>query len=230
MAPVARTALDAEVGQRCPHCGAVADVERHSALGFSCLVCGGPRVAIDAPNIVLSSRTLAALESAGREQTKHIMFTAAGLVLAAMGGLALLLATVVVLAASPGLLPTLATYVGASVPLAAGLFALVRAASARTIRADALHTAQVSALGDVQQQLGSLDAAGAARVMRLEPERAELLVAEASVVALLQDAPPPRLRIEGTPPGATEIDVAATEREATATEPTPGTRRDTTEM
>ena len=63
--------------------------------------------------------------------------------------------------------------------------------------------------------------------MRLDPERAELLVAEASVVALLQDAPPARLRVDGAEAGGTDI---GSEPRDTVTDHAPVTRRDTTEM
>src|SRR4051812_37828668 len=59
---------------RCPHCHAIADVQPHRTLGFRCLVCGGPRVALGLSNVTLSPRTGAALTSAGTEQTKHVMF------------------------------------------------------------------------------------------------------------------------------------------------------------
>lgn len=213
---------------RCPHCNAIADVEPHSALGFRCLVCGGPRVALDVASVTPSARTTSALVSAGSEQTKHVMFTAAGLLLTGMGALSLMLATVVLLAASPGLVPTLAAYAAAAVPLLAGLFALSRAATARLLRTDALRTAQISALGDVQAVTGVLDAQRVVELMRLPPERAELLLAEASVAALLNEAPAPRLRVEAAPPTApgdsTQLEPRTTEL---GDPPIEGTRGDT---
>lgn len=190
---------------RCPHCDAIADVEPHRALGFRCLVCGGPRVALDVAGVTPSARTTSSLVSAGSEQTKHVMFSAAGLLLTGMGGLSLLIATVVVLAASPGLLPALAAYAAASVPLIAGLFALSRAATARALRNEALRTAQISALGDVQAVTGQLEAQRVVELMRLTPERAELLLAEASVAALLNEAPPPAPRVRVAPPAPTVL-------------------------
>jgi hypothetical protein len=144
------------------------------------------------------------------------MFSAAGLLLAGMGMLALVLATAVVSTASPGLVATLATFFGATVPLAAGLLALTRAAAARRLRGGALRAAQVSALCDVQAAGGALDAQGASRLLRVSPERAELLLAEASVSALLEEAPPPRLRVDAVAPGARSS--AATHPENTMTE------------
>ena len=185
---------------RCPHCHAVADVERHQALGFSCLVCGGPRLALDAPTVIFSAQTNTLLESAGREHTKHIMFSAAGFLLAGMGALAVLIASVVVLAAAPGLVPSVAAYVSAAVPLVVGLMALSGAAGARTRRALALRAAQVRALADAQATLGPLDARRAAELLRIDEGRAELLLGEASVASLLEEAPAPRLRVDAPAP------------------------------
>jgi hypothetical protein len=196
-------------GNRCPHCHTLADVAPHAALGFRCLVCGGPRIALDSADVSLSARTNQALASAGTEQTKHLMFSAAGYLLSGMGVLALLLAAVVELSASPGVAATVAAYLAAAVPLAAGLFSLAGARSARKRRAEALRVAEVSALSDVQAVKGALSAAGVAQLMRMSPERAELLLAEASVASLLSEVPAARLRVEAPAP--------ALEREAAET-------------
>jgi hypothetical protein len=199
---------------RCPHCHAVADVEPHPALGFRCLVCGGPRVALNISGVVPSASTLAALSSAGKRQTEHLVYSSAGFVLLAMGALALVIATVVLAAASPGVVPTVAAYLGALVPVVAGALALARSASARTRRREALHAAQVSALGDVQAVTGVLDAARVAEIMRLSTERAELLLAEASVASLLDHAPAPRVRVPAltaTEPGPMPFEEAQSE-------------------
>lgn len=184
----------------CPHCNATTDVEPNATLGFRCLVCGGPRVALNLPNVTLGSRTRAALVSAASEQTKHLMYSAAGFLLAGMGALAVLIASAVVLTASPEPWATFATYLAAGAPLAAGLWALARARTARMLRGEGLRTAQISALADVQATTGPLTAAQVADALRIGPERAELLLAELSVAALLDEAPPARLRVDPTVP------------------------------
>ena len=196
---------------RCPHCTAIADVQPHPTLGFACRVCGGPRIAMGARFVVPSHATKTALVAAGREQTKHLVFSAAGFLLSGMGTLGLVIASIAVFAASPGLVPSLAAFLAASVPFAVGLLALRRAAQARTQRGEALHAARVAALGDVQAVTGPLDATRAADVLRLDPEQAELLLAERSVLALLRDAPEPRLRVE--PAQATVLDDSVTQAE-----------------
>ncbi len=208
-------------GNRCPHCHAVADAEPHRALGFSCLVCGGPRIALTAADVALGASTRAALVSAGSEQTKHVVFTAAGFVLTGMGALALLIASAVVLAAVPGPIATLATYLAASAPIVAGLWALARAHAARRLRGDALLTAQSSALSDVQAVTGALSAARVAELLRVSSERAELLLAEASVATLLDEAPAPRLRVDA--PLAAEAGESMTEQQEPARRNTRGT-------
>jgi hypothetical protein len=218
-------------GNRCPHCNAVADVAPHPALGFRCLVCGGPRVALDSADVSLSARTNQALANAGTEQTKHLMFSAAGYFLSGMGGLALVLAAVVELTVSPGVAATVAAYLAAAVPFGAGLFSLASARAARKRRTEALRVAQVHALSDVQAVKGALSAASAAQLMRISPERAELLLAEASVASMLEEVPAARLRIEApapTSPGPTELQ--APETELSELEPPGKTVRGDTEI
>ncbi|HEY6079561.1 MAG TPA: hypothetical protein VIW29_12190 [Polyangiaceae bacterium] len=183
------TACGAAHGEanRCPHCQAVADVQADGALGFRCLVCGGPRVALDLANVSLSATTRAALIEAGAQQTRHLMYGAIAAVLGVMGSLGVLLALLAVVAAAPGLLPTLAAFLGCAVPVGASAWAFGRARSARQLRGSALRRAQVSALGDAQLVTGTLDAARAAALMRLDVEHAELLLAEASVASLLRE-------------------------------------------
>jgi hypothetical protein len=214
---------------RCPHCQATADVEPHATLGFRCLVCGGPRVALGLPNVTLSARTSAALLSAGSEQTKVIMFSGAGFLLSGMGALALLIATVVVLSATVGQLSTLAIYLAACVPLGAGLLALVGARAARTRRSEALRAAEVNALGDLQAVTGALDSAKVAELMRISPERAEQLLAAASVESLLDADPAPRLRVEApvAQAGQTQLGNEAELAEAAAQVVPPPARGDT---
>lgn len=214
---------------RCPHCNATADVEPHPALGFRCLVCGGPRVALGLPNVALGARTSAALTSAGSEQTKHVMFSAAGFLLAGMGALALLIATVVVLSAAPGPLSTLAIYLAAGVPLGAGLLALTGARAARSRRSEALRAAEVSALADLQAVTGTLGAAKVAELMRISPDRAELLLAAASVESFLDTSPAPRLRVEAPAAAPTQLGNEA-ELAETAAEAAARTARGDTEI
>ena len=194
---------------RCPHCNVVADVERHAALGFRCLSCGGPRLAFDLDGVSLGDKSQRALIEAGSEQTKHLMFTAGGLALLGMGALAVLVASIVVLAASPGGVPALAAFLAALIPVGLGAWALNRAAKARGMRDAALHGARVAALGDVQAVTGTLEAAHVAQVMRIAPEQAELLLAEASVATFLNEAPAPRVRVDER--AATATDLSETE-------------------
>jgi hypothetical protein len=124
------------------------------------------------------------------------MLSAAGLLLAGMGALALVLATLAALAAIGSALAKLAAVAAASVPGVAAFVALRFAAAARRRRAESLHAARLSALADAQAVAGPLDAARAASMLRIDPEQAELLLAEVSVAALLQPGPEPRLRVE----------------------------------
>jgi hypothetical protein len=64
----------------------------------------------------------------------------------------------------------------------------------------------------VQAVKGPLSAAGVAQLMRISPERAELLLAHASVASLLNEVPAARLRVE-----APSLSAGPTEREAPET-------------
>jgi hypothetical protein len=197
----------------CPHCGAFAIVEPHAALGLRCAVCGGPRLALDAPEVQLGAAAQAALKSAGRQHTRHVMLSAAGLALSGFGALALLVATAVLLAASPGLLPTVLTLLACSAPLGAGLWTLRAAGAARSQRSEALHAARLAALNDAQAVLGALDATRVSQLLQIDDEQAELLLAEASVATLLEPAAP-RLRVDGEPAAPPATPEAGAEADA----------------
>lgn len=203
---------------RCPHCDAVADVERHGSLGFRCLVCGGPRVALDFEGVVPSARTNDALRSAGKEQTQHLVLSAAGFALLGLGALAVLVATLAVLATSQSALLAVLALGTTAVPLLAGAFALTRAARARKLRQAALLRARASALGDVQAVTGVLSPERVSEVLRISKEAAELLSAEASVERYLNEAPPPRVRVERAARDATQTELGG------LTDLEPGTR------
>jgi len=202
----------------CPHCGALAIVEPHAALGVRCAVCGGPRLALDAPEVELGAEAQAALKNAGREHTRHVMLSAAGLALGGLGALGLLVATAVLLVASPGLLPSVLTLLACGTPLGAGLWALRAAAAARSQRSEALHAARLAAVNDAQAVLGSLDAARVSQLLQIDSDQAELLLAEASVATLLEQAAGPRVRVDAEPAAAPATPEAETETEASPTE------------
>jgi hypothetical protein len=218
-------------GNRCPHCNTLADVTPHTALGFRCLVCGGPRIALDSADVSLGPQTNQALANAGAEQTKHLMFSAAGYFLSGMGALALIIAAVVELTVSPGVAATIAAYLAAAVPFGAGLFSLASARAARKRRGEALRVAQVNALSDVQAAKGALSAQSVAQLMRINPERAELLLAEASVASMLEEVPAARLRVEApAPTGQGPSEPQAPETELGERQPPGKTMRGDTEI
>lgn len=214
------------VANRCPHCQAVADVERHAALGFRCLVCGGPRVALDIQGVEPSPATNEALRSAGQEQTQHLMFSAAGFALVGMGALALLVATVAVLATSPSALLTALVYAASAVPVVTGVLALSRAARSRQRRTGALLRARVSALADVQAVTGVLSPERVTQVLRVSPATAELVLAEASVASYLNEAPAPRVRVQPVEIASTHLEPQLGETGAAA----PAARTTKTEL
>jgi LSD1 subclass zinc finger protein len=194
---------------RCPHCNALAELEPNRQLGFSCLVCGGPRLPLNlpegAPAVELSSSTQNSLKIAAKHHTRQLMFRLAGWFLLGLFGLTALIATLVVLLASPGVVLSVLSAVLAAAPGVTAFMAFAQAAGLRRLRAAALHEAELGGLADVQAALGPLDAARAAEIFGITGEHAELLLAEASVGAMLGALPEPRVRVaaELTPePGA----------------------------
>jgi hypothetical protein len=155
-----------------------------------------------------------------------LVLSAAGFSLLGVGGLSLLVASAVLLAASPGLLLTLLTLLACCVPLAGGAWGLMRAAATRRARGEALYTARSGALADAQAVLGPLDAQQAAQLLRIDADQAELLLAEASVASLLEQAAPPRMRVAADEAQPARAPDAAS---AEATEPAVANQRATTE-
>jgi hypothetical protein len=205
---------DSIAASRCQHCGALAIVEPHAALGFRCAVCGGPRLALAEPGLELGAAAQSGLKNAGQQHTRYVALSAAGFSLLGLGALALLVATGALLAAAPGLMPTLLTLAACSVPLGAGLWALSAAAAARRQRAEALHSARVGAVSDAQAALGALDASRVSELLRIDAEQAELLLAEASVSALLEQVAVPRVRVDAET-ASTALEEPAAEAGAT---------------
>ena len=157
---------------KCPHCGALAEVEPSTALRWRCAVCGGPLV--PTPDVQRPQGELASLVRAQRARAMALGWTAAVVVLTFMGlmggGLGLLLWSASHLAAG----------VLGGIGAASFLFALISKtrSSARNGEARAaLDQAWQQAANEVlQARGGELTAPELARVMRTDQEHAEALL------------------------------------------------------
>lgn len=71
-------------GFRCPHCGAVADIEPHPVLRQRCRICGGPRVPADGLR-ARSGSEAAALRRAGRARSASLAWRLGALTVLSFG-------------------------------------------------------------------------------------------------------------------------------------------------
>ena len=93
---------------RCPHCGAIADIEPAKALRYRCKVCGGPRVPSDDVAVKRSGAETPALERAQRAHRVAAAWRVGAGVVGGFGALSLLIALLVLGVVTPGVLGTAA--------------------------------------------------------------------------------------------------------------------------
>jgi len=163
---------------RCPHCGAVADLEPHNVLRFRCKVCGGPRVPSDDVSVTRSGAETPELERAQRAQRVAAAWRVAAGVVAGFGGLSLLVALLVLVAVTPGVLGTLGAAIAVLVPFVlAWLFWRRGAAEAQKI-GDALDEAWQRVAREVlDAHRGELTATQLGKALRTDAATAERLLA-----------------------------------------------------
>lgn len=200
------------MGDRCPLCGGDAGVQP-SDDGFSCLLCGGPRIVVDA-KIARSGRERPHLERArGLQKSRATWGVLAG-VAGAAGAVSLVVSGLAAaffhlgdtggeLAAAFTLGPLLFSAFG---------FSKVRAAS-RSVAA-AMSDAEVAVAEDLARARGTpLEGPELARVLHVTPTRAEELSASLQVESFLaapEAAPAPRMRVDaGDAPADADGDVEA---------------------
>jgi hypothetical protein len=212
---------------RCPHCKSVADVEPHDILRYRCRVCGGPRVPLDAADVVRTGRERAPLALAQKSRMKSAAWKVGAISSAGFGLISLVVALLVLGLASPGFVATLLTLAIVSVPLAVAVLAWRRAKREDRTAQNAIDDAWSLVASDWMRNRDSeLTADDLAHAMRISNEQAELLLARLSVQDFVQarvtdegdlaystrDIPAPRARVEGEP-AETEL---ALEEEAEA--------------
>jgi hypothetical protein len=160
----------------------VADVEPRGPFGFRCRVCGGPRIPVDDATVVRTGREIPVLKRVQRERVRLNMWRVGALVLGLSGLLALLVATAVLLIASPGALLTLLTLGFAAVPLLLAPLAWSRSSKHQQQVADQLRQARALVASDVLLSRGQeLSAAELGRLLRLDEAAADHVLTELSV-------------------------------------------------
>jgi hypothetical protein len=163
---------------RCPHCGAVADVEPSKRLRWRCKVCGGPRVPSDDAAVVRSGAETPALERAQRAERVAAAWRVAAGVVAGFGSLSLVVALLVLAVVTPGVLGTLGASFAVLVPFVLA-WILWRRGNAEAMKiGDALDEAWQHVAREVlEAHGGELTAAELARTMRADAATAEHLMA-----------------------------------------------------
>ncbi|MGC4089713.1 MAG: zinc ribbon domain-containing protein [Polyangiaceae bacterium] len=212
---------------RCPHCRAIAGTDARGGIA-RCRVCGGPRIALDDPGIVRSGNEVPWLEQAQRAALgisltrfgSYAAWGAAGLVLLLSGLLGLALSSVV---------PALTVLAMAGALGGLGFFLNRWAARASKAQLSALEQARQLVATDILRQRPELEPAELGRMLGLDPEHTELLLAELKVGELLSGEPI-RQRLDPlAPPAATpQVEDLAPVSAIPPTEAAPTT--DVTEM
>lgn len=186
---------------RCPLCEAVSGIEPNEALRFCCRTCGGPRIP---PNVSpISEPERALLRTARADQLRAGAFRAGAAFASASGLLSVLVTLVVLLATTPSPVAKFAAWLATSVPFALAWFALARSRRYLKQQNSALERAWFLAASRLAEAAGgTMTVPALAQALRIDGDRAELLLAELS---LEQNDPfdtaSPRLRV-GEPSGA----------------------------
>ncbi len=167
---------------RCPHCSAIADVEAHPVLRYRCRVCGGPRVPLADNSLEPTGAEWPFLSQAQRARMGVAAWRVAAGVVGAFGALSLFVTLLTLAFITPGVLATAGLLTAVSVPFVLAALAWVRARKYARERDEAIDQAWVSAASDVVQgKDGELDAHGLARILRIDNDRAEQLLARLDV-------------------------------------------------
>jgi hypothetical protein len=163
---------------RCPHCGAVADVEPSRALRYRCKVCGGPRVPSDDVAVARSGGETPALERAQRAHRVAAAWRVGAGVVTGFGALSLVIALIVLGLVTPGVLGTLGVLVATLVPFVLAALLWGRGGAERRKIDEALDEAWQRVAGEViAAHGGELTAAELAKALRTDASAAERLLA-----------------------------------------------------
>ncbi len=171
---------------RCPHCRAVADVEPDGTLRFRCRVCGGPRVPLDAPDVVRSGRETHLLARAQRARTRANVWRIGGAAVGAFGLVSMLVAVLVLVLVSPGVLATVGLLTAVTAPFLLAAWAWAMGGRGARDRDQAIDEAWAIVAADAMRDLGAGIQTGAlARMLRVDEARAEALLARLSAEDLI---------------------------------------------
>jgi hypothetical protein len=174
-------------GFRCPHCRAVADVERGSDGRLRCKACGGARLLLDDGKLVLSGREREALRLARSSARRATAWKLGGAALLAAGALALVIAVLFVLFAQPGIMVGTLSLAASILPLLIAFGAFGRGRKEGRASDQSYREAELSAAKDIADKTsGELTAPELARALDMDEQKAELVLAELSLSDVVQ--------------------------------------------
>jgi hypothetical protein len=171
---------------RCPHCRAIADLEKCDVLRFACTICGSPRIPMDDTLVVRSNAEMDLLRQAGRARTAGSVWRTGAAVLGSFGVLGIVVLSLVIAIAHPGTLAMMAAAAIAAAPLVAAAMGWKHG----TIRTEEAVSTVGQAWEKVVAELahahgGEIDAAIVANAMRIDQPQADRILAAMSAKNLL---------------------------------------------
>jgi hypothetical protein len=168
--------------ERCPHCNNEAGTEPHRELRYRCRICGGPRVALNAPAALLGPRTEEALRVAQRSRRERVAWRAASVALLGFAAFAITITLFVLWATSAGALATTLSALLLAAPALGGLWCALKARRRTQSIASALGEAWRSGARDVLEGVDrEFTSSELARVLGLPTTETETLLAALNI-------------------------------------------------
>jgi hypothetical protein len=201
LVPVPKPAARYEI---CPHCGNSTILEPSAVLGVRCGICGKARVPVDLPGFERSNAEVPALARASASHTAALAWTAGSAVLALFSAIGLAALGLVYSALNPGFIPLLFGILIALLPGGFAGYGLRRAAQLRTRIAPALEEGWLQVVREIADAEGSISDVRLAKILDVDRERAEQLLAQLAATSSLRhrlDPAPlafesPKLRVD----------------------------------
>lgn len=170
--------------------------------GFSCLLCGGPRVLVEPP-IAREGGEKRFLERAKQLRTRRATWGVAAGVATAFGAVALAVSAAMALVMHLGANGGEVAATAVLGPLLVGAFGFSRVRRTSSAVRSALDEAELVVVGEILKALGrsAVDPGELAKMLHVSPARAEELAAQAQVEGFLTSAdallpPGERLRVD----------------------------------
>lgn len=220
----------------CPHCQAVAGVEKSARLRYQCAICGGPRIPVDAPGAQAGEPADRALRTAQEARVRVRVRRIGAVLVGAFGLLSWLLVALVLAVVGLSLVLKLMTLAVITTPLVIAALVWRKSTQQAQFMDQQLDLAWRMAGAELIQQASASSTQGMdpetfRQALRLEPEASERLLAELETYDLASTltgpdgqvtyysvgttrSPAPRIRIGALESGASNSPDPEDEQEA----------------